>query len=125
MTRAELIRKFPNASPDFIAANCSDGSRPGQRAELQEQKAERGENQRHGLSSDGEKDKAMDAASHGAFRVAISLRFSDRRRRDPDGCASTLLDCLIAARRLLDGDSAALGDERDLRAGARGRNDND
>ena len=38
---------------------------------------------------------------HGKFHLTITLRFSDRIRRDPDGIFSTLCDCLLRARRRL------------------------
>lgn len=44
--------------------------------------------------------------NHGVFRVTIKFRMADRGRKDLDGAVSTLLDCLIRARRrLLDPDS--------------------
>lgn len=49
----------------------------------------------------------VDAKDRPRFRVSITFRFADRRVHDLDGCASTLLDCIVAARRYLDGD---LGD---------------
>ena len=42
---------------------------------------------------------AMDAKSGGQHRVTVELLYSDRRRRDADGALTTLLDCLILARR--------------------------
>ena len=36
------------------------------------------------------------------FRVRIAFRFGDRRVRDLDGCAATILDALMSARRSLD-----------------------
>ena len=51
-----------------------------------------------------------DKENHRRFRVRITVRFSDNRRRDADGCLSTLLDCLTTARgRLLEMDT---GDKR-------------
>ena len=47
-----------------------------------------------------------DKENHRRFRVRITFRFSDNRRRDLDGGLSTVLDCIIAARgRLLDMDT--------------------
>src|ERR1700722_18675154 len=34
------------------------------------------------------------------FRVTIVLKYSDQRVRDPDAALSTILDCLVATRRL-------------------------
>lgn len=36
------------------------------------------------------------------YRVGLVLRFADKRQHDPDGCLSTILDCLVAARRRLE-----------------------
>lgn len=43
----------------------------------------------------------VDERSYGQFHVAITLFVSDERERDGDGAESTLLDCLIAARKRL------------------------
>ena len=39
----------------------------------------------------------VDAASGGMFRVSITLLVSDKRDRDPDGAATTLLDSWLMA----------------------------
>lgn len=39
----------------------------------------------------------VDGAMHGKFRVSITLLLSDKRDRDPDGAASTLMDCVMAS----------------------------
>lgn len=36
----------------------------------------------------------VDGEMYRSFRVTITLRYSDRRARDIDGAASTLLDCV-------------------------------
>ena len=41
----------------------------------------------------------MEKALRPKFRISIILKFSDDRARDPDAAYSTILDCLIAARR--------------------------
>lgn len=41
----------------------------------------------------------VDGKVHPRFRVTIVLWYSDNRRRDADGGATTILDCLIDARR--------------------------
>lgn len=38
-----------------------------------------------------------DGAIHPRFTVTVTCRFSDNRRRDLDGCAATVLDCLTRA----------------------------
>jgi len=43
----------------------------------------------------------VDAAMRAQFRISIDFRFSDRLRRDLDGEATTILDCLVATRRRL------------------------
>ena len=69
---------------------------------------------------------AVDGASENAFRISVTFRFSDKRRRDADGSLSTLFDCLIGSvRRLLD---AMPGNPHKVRPGGKGkgrRNDND
>ena len=43
-------------------------------------------------------------SDHPSYRLTVTFLFSDRRRRDLDGCLATIADSLIAARRrLLDG----------------------
>ena len=43
----------------------------------------------------------VDSTVHPTFRVSVDLFYSDRRRRDGDGAATTLADCIITARRRL------------------------
>lgn len=64
----------------------------GPRAQLQERKdADTGE-------ADNKAGKAkVDGAVHPSFRVTITARISDNRRRDLDGAASTILDSLVSA----------------------------
>jgi len=51
------------------------------------------------LHNDGPKKEKVDGKVHPKFRVTIILRYADRRRRDIDGSASTILDCLVTATR--------------------------
>ncbi len=44
-------------------------------------------------------DSETDGGDHGVFQVTITFRMADRRRKDIDGMLSTLLDCLVRARR--------------------------
>ena len=39
----------------------------------------------------------VDGKGHPRFAVTITFLVSDNRRRDIDGCASTVLDCLVKA----------------------------
>lgn len=108
MTREQILTRFPHATESTISRNLGDPG-PGTSAQLQNRETRdiRDDGQRQGArpASDQPKASPVDATVHSRFEVRIALRFSDRRRRDPDGCASTILDCLVAARRLLDGDS--------------------
>lgn len=66
-----------------------------------------------------------DGGDHGVFEVAVTFRFPDRRRRDLDGCISTLLDCLIhARRRLLDTNPGVENQSGTVRPRRRRRDDN-
>lgn len=47
------------------------------------------------------RDKRKNGASYQRFRISIDLRYATARRRDIDGAASTILDCLLASRRRL------------------------
>ena len=47
------------------------------------------------------KNKGVDGKDHPRFRVSVTLLMSDQRDRDPDGAVSTLMDCLVSARRRL------------------------
>ena len=48
----------------------------------------------------------VDEKSHPSYRVAITLRYSDLRRRDMDNATATLLDCVKhAVGRLMDMDT--------------------
>ena len=44
----------------------------------------------------------VEAAVRQKFAVAITIKFADYRTRDHDAALSTILDCLIAARRFLE-----------------------
>lgn len=95
MTIEQLRSKFPHASSAFIKANTGDsGSSTG----IQERQAD----QRPAVNN-RPRHKSANGSNHQQYRVTIILRYSDRRRRDVDGAASTLLDAITSARRLLDG----------------------
>lgn len=47
----------------------------------------------------------MDETRNPRFKVSVTFRFSDNRKRDLDGALSTVLDCLIAAGRQQAADS--------------------
>ena len=69
-----------------------------------------------------EEKPAMEGELRGAFRVTIVFLVSDERTRDGDAGTSTLFDCIIAARRQLEGYFGAprLLAPRSERAGRRG-----
>lgn len=73
-----------------------DWSDPG----LQKQKEVLGRKTR-GRSKGGRKNGPVE----GRYRITITVGFSDRRRRDLDGLSSSVLDSIIAVRRLLDSPS--------------------
>lgn len=50
------------------------------------------------------KETKMDEGGGYVYSVSIKLMYGDKRRRDADGAVTTILDCLVAARRLLDSD---------------------
>lgn len=92
MTIDEIRTRYPNASKSFIARNIGD--------------------QGAGTHTSGEKFHVLDSkpriptvekAVRPKFRIAIVLRYSDKRIRDPDASLSTILDALITARRQLEG----------------------
>src|SRR5574342_341655 len=57
--------------------------------------------------------RQMDAGVQRQFRVRVTLRVSDNRKRDADGALSTILDCLVAAaRRLSEGDRGGADQSR-------------
>lgn len=45
----------------------------------------------------GSQKAGLDEPNHGQFRVTIILACSDKRQRDLDGAAATLLDCIVDA----------------------------
>ena len=95
MNEAELRRLFPNASASTIRANQAGGKRVGPHPGNQEQH----------VQHRAERKPRVEKAVRKTFRVAVTLRFADLRTRDPDAALSTLLDCIIAARRQLEGDT--------------------
>ena len=86
-TYADLAKHEQRRKPEAAGEPCP---------KLQEQQASDAGSAHH-------KSKApkVDAASGGEFCIAITLGASDRRRRDGDGAESTILDCLVTARRRL------------------------
>lgn len=69
---------------------------------VQEQQVDLPKQRRAPVHRDERRKKTVDAAGHPSYRVAITLKVSDDRARDPDGGGSTILDCLVrAARRLM------------------------
>lgn len=90
----ELRKLFPNISKSAIAANKVGGPRTGPRTIVQEQQVAdtRKANHKSGPAK-------VDAQMHRQFSLTIVIQVSDNRRRDLDGALSTILDCLIVARR--------------------------
>lgn len=69
---------------------------------------------------------SLDGSGYVPFRITVTLRFSDFRRHDPDGCFSTIADCYVAAvRRLLDKLSGGNNQKRVVRKRSGGGNYND
>lgn len=66
----------------------------------------------------------VDGGDRPQFRVTVAFRYHDRRRRDNDGGYSTLLDCVVAARRLLDASAGDGADGGTVQAGTGRRDDN-
>ena len=118
MNTHELIAIFPNASKSFIACN-SDSERVGAGACIQEQQASvpRGAHNKTGVQD-------VDEQVHPKFRVSVHLRYSNRRVRDIDGALSTILDCIVAARRQLASHSIGISGSDSCGSSDGGGNDN-
>ncbi len=88
--------------PAYAARNPHLLNGPGTRPIVQKPEVHREEKgNRRSVSHDKARKKRVDGASHPKYRVSITLKVSDTARRDGDGGAATLLDCLVhAARRL-------------------------
>jgi hypothetical protein len=54
-----------------------------------------------GQADNGSQKPEVDEGSGGQYRFSIIVQVSDASARDGDGCCSTLLDCVIHARRRL------------------------
>ena len=74
-------------------------------------------NQEQHVQHRAERKPRVEKALRKTFRVTVTLRFADLRTRDPDAALSTLLDCIIAARRQLEGDT---GNHRQITEGTAG-----
>lgn len=101
--------------------NRAGGQRNRACAEQKEQALRSGK----GSAVDGHQDKSLDESMHSEFRVSIILRMSDERVRDCDGALATLLDCLITARRQLEGYIGGGGKGGTRAEGARGGGSDD
>lgn len=119
MNREKLLALFPNASKSTIEANSGDqGSRPC--AELQKPEKDLRKKARSPKRHRGE-----DGQDGSRFRVRIAFLFSDDRRRDLDGAATSVMDALIRARRrLLEIRGGGTLDFSKVHEGARGVRDN-
>jgi hypothetical protein len=104
MTEEQFRRMVSNANRSFQRANANNPdvkwSGP-QQEEQQNDYHEESEGQTVGASDPDNQTGVSDSlgGDHGLFEVTIDFRFSDRRRRDLDGMLSTILDCLVHARR--------------------------
>lgn len=77
--------------------------------------------QNPGKAHDAAAAPKMDGAGHPQYRISVTLRFSDYRRKDPDGCLSTIMDCITSAvGRLLGVVSGDIGKKRVVRSRSRG-----
>lgn len=97
MTRNEILRRYPNASESFIKANLTVDTGDSRTIVQKPQADCAGPQRQIAVAGDKEGRKEMDEHDDGKYRVTITVRCSDRIRRDLDGCAATLLDCLINA----------------------------
>src|SRR6516164_1459168 len=112
LTENELRTLFPGASEFVIrtSARPNRAPRQGDNALVQDAKNSlRLERQKHWedirAASHAPGAQRVDAKDRPQFRLRVTFLFSNYRVHDPDGCYSTLLDCIIAARRLLGGDT--------------------
>jgi hypothetical protein len=98
----EQLAAILGRNPSLARRNPHLDNGPGPRPVIQKPEVHREEKgKRHSVSHDKARKKKVDGASHPKYRVSITLKVSDNARRDGDGGASTLLDCLVhAARRL-------------------------
>ncbi len=103
MTYDALKVRFPNATEQFLRANSDDAlTDSGMRKHptIQGTKADRLPKERNAANADNRpRSKKSNGSSKPRYRITIALRFSDRHRRDPDGCAATILDALVSAGR--------------------------
>lgn len=68
----------------------------------------------------------VDGPGHPQYRIEVTLRFANYRQKDPDGCLSTIMDCIKGAvGRLVDVVSGDSPEKRKMRRGGRGRDDSD
>lgn len=131
------VRKyFPNASPAFVRLN-TDSHRTNRhignsrdnpliqdaKDSIRMERQRKWENLRK--ASHAARAQRMDAANRPKFRISVTFRFPDYRIHDPDGCYSTILDCLIAARRLLVSGATNESEKRTVRIRKRGGNNHD
>jgi len=134
MSRDEIISKFPRATEDFIRLNATDvdhrdqGHRESsiiQNGQAGVRLAGQKDQEDNGPTDNPARAPYLDAKSTAAYRVEITLRFSDRRRIDSDGCVSTIFDVLTTVRRLLVRDPRALRKLRTVRTWKRRGDDQD
>jgi hypothetical protein len=108
MTRENILRIWPNASPSTIARNLDHAGDSGPSNPVQKEPAllQRGTTGPAKPRVAGRKNKGEAGGDHPRFAVSIDFKISDRRTHDLDGMLASILDCLTTARRrLLDMDS--------------------
>ena len=119
LARANSIIQKPEVNPDLVGQGSQAGGVPG-RGVLGSQ--EKHEDPIDALPGAGP--SSLDGSGYVPFRITVTLRFSDFRRHDPDGCFSTIADCYVAAvRRLLDKLPGGDNQKRVVRKRAGGSND--
>src|SRR3990172_12008129 len=102
ITLDEIRRRFPNAAKSVLQANSPANPKGKPCPIVQESKeGDQGQQDRKASDPHRTKRKKVDGSVHPKFRIAVTFRRSDLRERDPDGGLSTILDCLVAARKRL------------------------
>lgn len=102
MTRESILAKFPNASESFIQRNLgaagSSHPQPGPSPVEEKRQEDRHEEKRPAIHPPKRRHKGVAKRGNSIFGVAVALRVSDGRS-DGDNGYTTILDCLIAARK--------------------------
>lgn len=94
-----------NITPDELArilerknVYLASDSRGRRSSVIQKPKANSHEPQdRKAVPGDEKRYSSKEGVDHPRYRVTVTLRLSDRRRRDGDGCLATIMDALCDA----------------------------